>query len=297
MIGERKMDKMFLKALGKINLGLDVVRRRDDGYHEVCMVMQTVNIYDKIYLSRTREVGIDITTNLGFLPTNENNLVHKAAKLLMDEFSLGGGLKIDLYKYIPVAAGMAGGSSDAAAVLYGMNRLYHLQLSMEELQQRGVKIGADVPFCLMRGTALAEGIGEKLSVVSPCPPCHIVLAKPAINVSTRFVYENLHANDIPEGEHPDIQGLLEAMKQKDLQKMSQKMGNVLERVTIPAYPIVDEIKKLMIEQGAVASMMSGSGPTVFGLFESEAAAQNAYYAVKKSRLAPQVFLTTPYNKE
>lgn len=288
---------MYLKALGKINLGLDVLRRREDGYHEVCMVMQTVNVYDKIYLTKTKEKGIFVTTNLSFLPVNENNLVYRAAKLLMDEFSIEEGLQIELQKYIPVAAGMAGGSSDAAAVLYGVNRMFHLKLSLEELKKRGVKIGADVPFCLMRGTALAEGIGEKLSVLPPCPPCYIVLAKPAINVSTKFVYENLHANEMPKEAHPNIAGVIAAMENNDLQEMSKHIGNVLERVTVPAYPVVEELKQLMKKEGAVISLMSGSGPTVFGLFEKEEVARNAYYAVKKSKLAPQVFLTTPYNKE
>lgn len=289
------MDTMYLKALGKINLGLDVLCRREDGYHEVNMIMQTVNIYDKIYLTKTKKPGIQVSTNLNFLPVNENNLVYKAAKLLMDEFSIEGGLNIELFKYIPVAAGMAGGSSDAAAVLYGVNRMYRLGLSLEELKTRGVKIGADVPFCLMRGTALAQGIGEKLSVLPSCPNCFILLAKPAINVSTKFVYENLHANELPREAHPDIQGLMDAMEQSDLQQMAKKMGNVLERVTEKEYPIVGQIKQLMMEQGAIVSLMSGSGPTVFGLFEEEAVARQAYQTVKKSKLAPQVFLTTPYN--
>lgn len=289
------MDTMYLKALGKINLGLDVLCRREDGYHEVDMVMQTVNIYDKIYLTKTKTPSIQVSTNLNFLPVNENNLVYRAAKLLMDEFDIEGGLSIELFKYIPVAAGMAGGSSDAAAALYGVNRMYRLGLSLEELKMRGVKIGADVPFCLMRGTALAQGIGEKLSVLPSCPDCFIVLAKPAINVSTKFVYENLHANELPREAHPDIRGLVAAMEQGDLQQMAEKMGNVLERVTVKEYPIIDKIKQLMIEQGAIVSLMSGSGPTVFGLFDDETVAKQAYQAVKKSRLAPQVFLTTPYN--
>ncbi|MGN0298521.1 MAG: 4-(cytidine 5'-diphospho)-2-C-methyl-D-erythritol kinase [Lachnospiraceae bacterium] len=290
------MDEMYLKALGKINLGLDVLRRREDGYHEVCMIMQTVNLYDKLHLSRTEGPGIQVVTNLSYLPVNENNLVYQAAKLLMDEFSIKDGLKIDLFKYLPVAAGMAGGSSDAAAVLFGVNRMFHLGLSLEELKKRGVKIGADVPFCLMRGTALAEGIGEKLSPVAACPPCYILLAKPAINVSTKFVYENLHANEIPAEEHPNIGAILRAMEAQDLYKMAEHMGNVLERVTVPAYPVVARIKELMMQEGAIVSLMSGSGPTVFGLFDDKDTAQNAYQVIRRSRLAPQVFLTTAYNK-
>ena len=187
------MDRMQLKALAKINLGLDVLRRREDGYHEGRMIMQTVHIFDQLQLEKKQDTGISVRTNLYYLPENENNLVYKAAKLLWDEFGLPGGISIQLKKYIPVAAGMAGGSSDAAAVLFGMNRMYDLGLSMEELMQRGVKIGADVPYCIMRGTALAEGIGEVLSPLPPMPPCTILVAKPGIGVSTRFVFENLKA--------------------------------------------------------------------------------------------------------
>ena len=170
------MDKLRLKALAKINLGLDVLRRREDGYHEVRMIMQTVGIYDQIELVRQKEPGIRVKTNLFYLPENENNLVYKAAKLLMDEFSIEDGVFIDLNKYIPVAAGMAGGSSDAASVLYGMNRMFQLGLSRRELMERGVSIGADVPYCILRGTALAEGIGEKLTALPPMPKCWVLVA-------------------------------------------------------------------------------------------------------------------------
>lgn len=185
------MYEMRLRAYAKINLGLDVLRRREDGYHEVQMVMQTVGLHDNIMLKKLKTPGIRINTNLFYLPNNENNLAYKAAKLLMDEFQLPGGLFIDLQKRIPVAAGMAGGSSDAAAVLYGVNQMYRLKLSKEELMQRGVKLGADIPYCLLRGTALAEGIGERLTPLPPMPACHVLIAKPPISVSTKFVYENL----------------------------------------------------------------------------------------------------------
>ena len=171
------MKEISVKALAKINLGLDVVRRREDGYHEVKMVMQTIHLFDRLEMKKTAG-GITMTTNLSFLPTNENNLVYKAAKLLMDEFQIRDGIDVKLHKYIPVAAGMAGGSTDAAAVLYGMNRMFELGLSKEELMQRGVKIGADVPYCIMRGTALAEGIGEQLTALPPMVKCPILIAKP-----------------------------------------------------------------------------------------------------------------------
>lgn len=287
------MKELRLRALAKINLGLDVLKKREDGYHEVRMIMQTVNIYDKINLSKNSSGQIHVSTNLQYLPTNENNLVYKAAKLLKDEFLIDAGVDISLKKYIPVAAGMAGGSSDAAAVLYGMNRMFQLGLSLEQLKERGVKIGADVPYCLMRGTALAEGIGEKLTPIHPCPVCYVLIAKPPVNVSTKFVYDNLHANDLKD--HPDIDGLIEAIKEQDLKKVASRMGNVLETVTIPAYPVIDDIKQLMIAKGALGAMMSGSGPTVFGLFDNLIDAKNAYYHVKKSRLANQVYLTDIYN--
>ncbi len=292
------MDEMYLKALAKINLGLDVIRKREDGYHEVKMVMQTLKMYDRINIKKinrkaSNKKDIYVTTNLPYLPSNENNLVYKAAKLLMDEFDINQGVSINLFKYIPVAAGMAGGSSDAAAVLYGMNRMFRLGLSMEELMERGVKIGADVPYCLMRGTALAEGIGEKLTILPSCPSCYIVIAKPPISVSTKFVYENLHANELTT--HPDIEGLIHCMENNDLVGMCNKMGNVLETVTIPAYPVIEAIKKVMLEQGAIGAMMSGSGPTVFGIFQELEKAEQTYQILRQGDLANQVYLTEPYN--
>ena len=285
---------MKLRALAKINLGLDVVRRREDGYHEVRMVMQTINMYDLLELTVTESPGIRIQTNLYYLPCDENNLVYKAAKLLMDEFQITKGLYVKLDKFIPVAAGMAGGSSDAAATMVAVNRLFRLGLSLEQLMERGVKIGADVPYCIMRGTALAEGIGEILSPMPPMPPCHILIGKPPVSVSTKFVYGNLKANELER--HPDIDGLIEEMKNGDVRGMCRKMENVLETVTIPAYPVIQEIKDRMIKCGAAGAMMSGSGPTVFGVFESKEAGLKAKEELSKSGLARQIFLTTPFNR-
>lgn len=287
------MDKISLKALAKINLGLDVVRRREDGYHEVRMVMQTIHLFDRLNIEKTKKAGISIKTNLFFLPVNENNLIYKAGKLLMDEFNITEGVSVELDKRIPVAAGMAGGSTDAAAMLYGMNRIFDLGLSMQELKDRGVKIGADVPYCLMRGTALAEGIGEKLKSLPPMIKCPVLIAKPQISVSTKFVYENLRLDE--NTVHPDIDALIQDIKDKDLHEVCNHMGNVLETVTIPNYPIIDEIKKKMMNSGAIGAMMSGSGPTVFGLFEDEETARKAYKEMKKSELAKQVYLTDIYN--
>lgn len=287
------MDHISLKALAKINLGLDVTRRREDGYHEVKMVMQTIHLYDRLEISKKKESDITMETNLSFLPVNENNLVYKAAKLLQDEFQMKEGVHVKLQKHIPVAAGMAGGSTDAAAVLYGMNRIFKLGLSRKELMERGVKIGADVPYCIMRGTALAEGIGEELSALPPMVKCPVLIAKPPISVSTKFVYENLKLDETTI--HPDIDRLIGDIRNQDLKKIAADMGNVLESVTIPNYPVIQEIKENMLMHGALNAMMSGSGPTVFGLFENEETAQKAFDAMKESGLAKQVYLTTIYN--
>ena len=294
------MKQIELKALAKINLGLDVLRRREDGYHDVRMIMQTVGIFDRVDLIWKEEPGIQVETNLYYLPTNENNLVYKAAKLLMDEFQVQEGLLIRLRKFIPVAAGMAGGSSDAAAVLFGVNKMFRLGLTTEELMERGVKIGADVPYCILRGTALSEGIGEVLTSLSPVPQCQVLVAKPGINVSTKFVYENLHANDLRPEQHPDIDGMIRAIKAQDLQGIADKLGNVLETVTVKEYPVIQEIKDKMLEFGAIGSLMSGSGPTVFGLFTNPKAAQQAYEELRygeSSGLAKQVYLTNFYNQK
>ena len=280
---------MKLRAMAKINLGLDVVRRREDGYHEVRMIMQTIRMYDTLELTATEGTGITVKTNLKYLPVNEDNLVYKAAKLLMEEFHVSRGLKIRLEKHIPVAAGMAGGSSDDAAVMVGVNRLFRLGLSKKELMERGVKIGADVPYCILRGTALAEGIGEQLTPLTPAPDCHVLIAKPPISVSTKFVYENLHLDQLET--HPDIDGIRSAIEAGDLHGMVARMGNVLETVTIPAYPQIGQISSLMKENGALGAMMSGSGPTVFGIYDDERKAMAAKEVLKKSNLAQVIYLT------
>lgn len=291
-----------LKAYGKINLGLDVLRKRDDGYHEVRMIMQTVGLYDRIDIIYRDEPGIEVETNLYYLPNNENNLVYKAADLLLKEFQIPHGVQIKLKKFIPVAAGMAGGSSDAAAVLFGVNKMFALGLTQEELMRRGVKIGADVPYCVMRGTALAEGIGEQLTSLPPMPQCQVLIAKPGISVSTKFVYDNLHANDLRPEQHPDIDGMIDAIKERDIHQLAARFGNgnVLETVTIKEYPVIEQIKDVMKEYGAVGAMMSGSGPTVFGLFTSPRAAEEAHEVLrygKYKHLAKQVYLTNFYNNK
>ena len=287
------MDRLELKALGKINLGLDVLGRRENGYHDVRMVMQTVYLYDRIIMKKSKTPGIRLETNLYYLPVNENNLAYQAAQMLMDEFHIEEGVSIQLDKHIPVAAGMAGGSSNAAAVLFGMNRMFSLGLSQKELMERGVKLGADVPYCIMRGTVLAEGIGEILTPLSPMPKCYVLIAKPAISVSTKMVYEKLDSHEIED--HPDIDGILAGLKAGDLKKVAGSMGNVLERVTVDAYPVIDQIKKMMIKEGALNAMMSGSGPTVFGIFEEKATARKAADAIRDARLTKQVYVTNIHN--
>lgn len=287
------MDKLELKALGKINLGLDVLGRRENGYHDVRMVMQTLYLYDNVTLIKMEEPGIVIESNLSFLPKDNTNIAWKAAQMLIDEFQLEGGIKIILDKHIPVSAGMAGGSTNAAAVLYGMNKMYRLGLTQQELMDRGVKLGADVPYCIMRGTVLAEGIGEILSPLPPMPKCQILIAKPPISVSTKRVYEKIDSKEIED--HPDIDGLIAGLEAQDLKKIAACMGNVLEKVTIEDHPVIAEIKQGMMEAGALGAMMSGSGPTVFGIFDDKNVAKEAYNKIKAQGLARQVYLANVHN--
>jgi len=287
------MDTISLKALAKINLGLDVLGQREDGYHEVRMVMQSIHLYDRVEMKRTKSPKIHVETNLYYLPSDENNLVYRAAQLMKDEFQIRGGVRITLQKFIPVSAGLAGGSSDAAAVMVGMNRLFNLGIKQNKLIELGLKLGADVPFCVMRGTALAEGIGEKLTALPPMPKCPILIAKPAVSVSTRHVYEQLQLT--PETEHPDIDGIMEQIKQKNLHGVAERMGNILETVSIPEYPVIRDIKNLMKENGALGTMMSGSGPTVFGLYQNEKEIRGAYDAMKASGLAKNVYTSEIHN--
>ena len=287
------MDKLELKALGKLNLGLDILGQMENGYHEVRMVMQTVYLYDRVLLEKTEGDEIQIRSNLAYLPDNENNIAYKAAAILKEEFRIKGGIRITLEKHIPVAAGMAGGSADAAAALIGMNKIFDLQIPKHKLMEYGVKLGADVPYCIMKGTALSEGIGEKLTALAPMPDCYILLAKPPIAVSTKMVYENLHANELEK--HPDRDGMVMALEEQSLQGITERMENVLETVTEVRYPVIAEIKACMKECGAMNSLMSGSGPTVFGIFTEKEKAEKAADAIRSRKLAKQVFVTQPYN--
>lgn len=283
------MTSIRYKAMAKINLGLDVLRRRPDGYHEVKMIMQTVGIYDVLTMQKLDTDEIRVSTDKEELPSDESNLIYKAAKRMKETFGITGGVSVMLQKNIPIAAGMAGGSTDAAATIAGMNELFELNLSLEQLQQVGVKIGADVPYCLMGGTALSEGIGEILTKLPDVPDAYLVIAKPDINVSTKFVYENLHANELKE--HPDIDGMTTAIRCCDLNGITERMGNVLETVTVREYPIIDEMKAFLKTHGAMNALMSGSGPTVFGIFDKEETAKLAYEAMLEAGFTNQVFLT------
>ncbi len=282
---------IHLKALAKINLGLDVIGVREDGYHLVRMIMQTIQLHDWVSIKKASHLGITLTTNLKFLPTDAGNIAYQAAKLLQQDYPQIGGVDISIHKCIPIAAGMAGGSTDAAAVLYGMNRLWELGIPRKRLMEYGLQIGADVPFCLMRGTALAEGIGEELTRLSSMPPCHILIAKPSVSVSTRTVYQAFDA--LSEQPHPPIDALMDDLKAQDLSALSSHMGNVLEHVTIPMHPVIASIKEQMCLEGALAAMMSGSGPTVFGIFNEKQAAWRAAEKLRSKGLAKQIYVTKP----
>ncbi len=285
------MEKCIRKAYAKINLGLDVLGRLENGYHEVKMIMQTVGIYDVLTLQRLpgEPEKIVVTTDNGELPTDENNLIYKSAKLMIEKYKLQEGVQIHLEKNIPIAAGMAGGSTDAAGTFIGMNELFELGATEEELRELGVKVGADVPYCIMGGTALAEGIGEKLTRLPAPPDCYLLVAKPDINVSTKYVYEHLDAEGVEQ--HPDIDGMIAALEQGSLEGILNRLGNVLENVTVKKYPVIEEIKQCMLQTGAAGSLMSGSGPTVFGLFKEKESAERALKTLKEKALVKQLFVT------
>lgn len=285
---------MVYHAYGKINLGLDVLRRLENGYHEVKMVMQSVALYDELTFEITDEQGVFLTTSREELPCDDSNLITIAAKLLLKERLEKRGVRIHLEKRIPMAAGMAGGSADAAATLVAVNNLFELGYSIEELKKIGVTLGADIPFCIEGGTQLSEGIGEILTKLPAFDCRYVLIAKPDIDVSTKYVYENLHVDTLQS--HPDVDGMVRSICAGDFAGVLQTMGNVLETVTEKKYPVIKELKDLMIQSGASNSMMSGSGPTVFGLFQDENSLSKAYESVKLSGLAETLEKTTTVNK-
>lgn len=283
------MEQISQKAYAKINIGLDVLRRRSDGYHEVRMIMQTVDICDDLLFEKTKQPGIVLKTDHEELPVDGDNLICKAAALLLQDKGITEGVKITLTKRIPIAAGMAGGSSDAAATMRGLNELFQMGYSAKELQELGVKLGADIPYCIVGGTMLSEGIGEILTSLPAPPDCFLVVAKPDINVSTGFVYGNLHVDTLTE--HPDIDGMIDALNIGSMKGITDRLGNVLETVTVKEYPIIEELKTLLCNKGAENALMSGSGPTVFGIFTEQSTAEAAAKAVRDQGLAKQVYVT------
>ena len=290
------MNTMKLNAYAKVNLCLDVLRKREDGYHEVRMIMQNLDIYDELSFEVLKKnsdntFSIKLVTNKDSIPADERNLVYKAIKLMFETYNIGADIVVTLTKNIPVEAGMAGGSTDCAAAIKAVNELFGLGLSTDELMDLGVKLGADVPFCILGKTALSEGIGEVLTPINPLPMCHVVVAKPPINVSTKMVYTNLKVDSLEY--HPDVDGMLKGLSDNDLDKIASCMDNVLETVTTKLYPEIEEIKKLMIKHGAKNSLMSGSGPTVFGLFEDEGNAKACVNAIIDEGMSKEVFLTKP----
>ncbi len=283
------MDKVVTKAYAKINLGLDVLRKRPDGYHDVKMIMQTVDLYDVLSVSKKEENTITISTQKEELPVNEDNLIYKAIKLMKDTYGFEGGVHVDLVKNIPIAAGMAGGSTDAAGAMRAVNELFEINRPLKELEQIAVKIGADVPYCVQGGTVLSEGIGELLTNLPDAPQCILLIAKPDISVSTKYVYENLNLPSIEK--HPDIDAMVKTIKEGDMQGMIEQMDNVLASVTEQKYEIIGKIKKTMIKQGALKALMSGSGPTVFGIFDTMVQAASAYDAIKENAMAKEIFIS------
>lgn len=288
------MDNLTVKAFAKINLSLDVLGVLPNGYHEVKMVMQTVSLFDTVELTKT-DSGITLGCSLRFLPTGAENLAYRAAEAFFNETGISGGVSIYLKKHIPVGAGLAGGSSNAAAVLTGLNKLYDAKLSTRRLCEIGKTLGADVPYCIIGGTRLAEGIGEKLSPLPRMPHCHIVLVKPSFSISTKWAYDNIDA--CPDIAHPPTDKLIEALNAGDLKAMCASMGNVLEDVSIAHHPVLSEVKSDLISLGAIGAQMSGSGPTVFGIFEDEEKATAAKDILwKKYRTAYVCRGINSYNK-
>ncbi len=287
------MKQIKLNARGKINITLDVLRKREDGYHDLSMIMQTVNLCDNISISTTDTGIIEMTSNYSWLPCDERNLVYRAAALMREKYNIKEGLKIHLYKNIPVAAGMAGGSSDCAATLVGIRNMLKIKASDDELMVLGKTLGADVPYCILRGTALAEGIGEKLTQLPPFPDSILLIAKPPINVSTAAVFGSFDLNNVDK--HPDNEKMIELIKNKDLQGICDNMCNVLESVTVKNYPIIDTIKRAMMDKGAMGALMSGSGPTVFGFFENYDKALNALKFIRTKHHIKEIYITTVFN--
>ncbi|MCE7791811.1 4-(cytidine 5'-diphospho)-2-C-methyl-D-erythritol kinase [Salipaludibacillus sp. CUR1] len=266
-----------VKAPAKINLTLDVLRKREDGYHDVEMVMTTVDLADRIHLTLLADDEIRVEVNKGHVPANKNNLAYQAARLLKDRYPVKGGVSIYIDKHIPVSAGLAGGSTDAAAVLRGLNDMWSLGLSLEELADIGLEIGSDVPYCVFGGTAVARGRGEDLTFISSPPPCWVVLAKPPAGVSTKDIYQRLNLDQM---NHPDTEAMIQAIETQNFKEICNNLENVMEPATFELAPEVKKIKQRLIQFGAEGTVMSGSGPTVFSLAKTESKAYRLYNGLK-----------------
>ncbi len=290
-------NKVTKTAYAKVNLALDVLGEREDGYHEVRMIMHNLSLADELTftvgdeLPKDAQVPILLTSNREDIPTDERNLAVRAVRLMYDAYDLHRPMEIYLQKYIPVEAGMAGGSTDAAAALHAVNDLYELGLSDGELAKIGLRIGADVPYCVYGKPALSEGIGEKLTFLKPLPDSIVLVAKPPISLSTAYIYTNLAP--AKELTHPDIDGMLAALEKEDLKGICDRMSNVLETVSVAAYREIEAIKQTMMINHALGAIMTGSGPTVFGVFDDQAAAEKARDAILRLGIAQEVFLTRP----
>ena len=279
-----------VEANAKINLTLDILGKRPDGFHEVAMVMQTIGLHDTLVMEKT-ERDIELSINVPWLKADEKNLAWRAAELMRQEYGIEGGVRIELTKRIPVAAGLAGGSADAAAVLKGMNALYGLQLDEEKLCELGARLGSDIPFCIMGGTMLATGRGEVLTRLSDMPETWVVLAKPRISVSTAWAYQNYDEQGAER--HPDNEAIKQAIARGNRKAVAGLLCNVLESVTIKKYDVIAEYKQMMLDKGAMASMMSGSGPTVFGLAKSREQAESIADVLRQETNA-DVFVTRTF---
>ncbi|MBO0451633.1 4-(cytidine 5'-diphospho)-2-C-methyl-D-erythritol kinase [Enterococcus sp. AZ007] len=265
------------KAPAKINLGLDILGKRPDGLHELAMVMASIDLADRLYLEEIPEDKIIIETNKAFLPTDKKNHVYEALDLVKERFDIKKGLRVKIHKEIPVAAGLGGGSTDSAAALRAVNRLWNLGLSIEEIASLGAEVGSDVPYCVYGQTSLVEGFGEKVTPIAPMPQCWVVVVKPRMSVSTRTIFAQIVMEDLY---HPDIAALVSAIEENDYQRMTENLGNSMEVVTIRKHPVIQQLKDRMLKYGADAAMMSGSGPTVYALCRKYSRAKHVFNALK-----------------
>lgn len=293
-VGVVTLTSILLKARAKINLTLDVTGKREDGYHFVKMIMQTISLYDTLLIKKVQKPGIWLKCDVKWLPCDERNIAYKAAALMIETFGIKEGVSISIRKRIPVAAGLAGGSADCAAVIKGMNEIFKLGLDEEKLMELGSKLGSDVPFCIMEGTALAEGTGNILTRIESCPELNMVLVKLPVSVSTATVYKNLNCYELPF--HPDTEKMLVYIKNKDDEGIASALSNVLETVTIKMHPRIDTIKDKLVEKGALGAVMSGSGPTVFGIFADKQAACEAADSLRSELKLKNVYVVKTEDK-